>query len=72
MATPLLRGAALIRPQTTIADVQFVLDGPQRSGATLMCEQAKLSDPELLALCGNIIGSQCPEIGQLKAWRDRR
>lgn len=66
-------GFALIRTQTTIGDTQFARAMiPHHSGAILMCEQAKLSDPELLELCTNIIKSQREEIGQLKTWLARQ
>src|SRR3546814_3040762 len=39
---------ALIRTQTTIGDTAFLRSMiPHHSGAILMCEQAKLSDPEV-------------------------
>ena len=59
---------ALIRTQTTIGDTQFLRSMiPHHSGAILMCEQAKLRDPELVALCGNIVRSQRDEIEQMKS-----
>ena len=58
----------LIRTQTTIGDAAFLRSMvPHHSGAILMCEQASLTDPELVALCGNIIKSQQDEIAQMKA-----
>ena len=64
---------ALIRTQTTIGDTQFVRSMvPHHSGAILMCEQARLDDPELVALCANIVKSQREEIDHLKAWLGRR
>lgn len=63
---------ALIRAQTTIGHLQFARSMiPHHSGTTLMCEQAKLSDPELLQFCQDIIRSQRQEIGQLEAWLER-
>ena len=60
---------ALIRTQTTIGDAQFARSMiPHHSGAILMCEQAKLTDPELTSLCEQIIVSQRKEIGQLKSF----
>jgi cytochrome bd-type quinol oxidase subunit 2 len=59
---------ALIRTQTTIGDRAFLRSMiPHHSGAILMCEQASLSDPEIVRLCGNIIRSQREEIDQMKA-----
>jgi len=64
---------ALIRTQTTIADSAFLRSMiPHHSGAILMCEQAKLSDPQVAALCTNIIKSQREEIAQMKAMLARR
>ncbi len=64
---------ALIRTQTTIGDVEFARSMiPHHSGAILMCEQASLSDPELVALCGEIIPAQQSEIDQLKDFLARR
>jgi uncharacterized protein (DUF305 family) len=59
---------ALIRTQTTIGDRAFLRSMiPHHSGAILMCQQASLSDPEIVKLCGNIIKSQREEIDQMKA-----
>jgi len=59
---------ALIRSQTTIGDTEFLRSMiPHHSGAILMCKEASLSDPELKALCGQIIKSQREEIDQMKA-----
>lgn len=40
---------------------------PHHSGAILMCEQASLTDPEVIALCKNIVESQTAEIAAMKA-----
>lgn len=64
---------ALIRTQTTIGDEAFARSMiPHHSGAILMCDQASLSDPELIALCREIIRSQRAEIDQLKSFLARR
>lgn len=56
-----------IRNQFGIGDVQFARSMiPHHSGAILMCEQARLSDPELKDLCSQIIESQRREVDQLK------
>ena len=56
-----------IRGQLLVGDRQFLRSMiPHHSGAILMCEQAKLSDPEIKTLCGNIIRSQKDEIDQMK------
>ncbi|MDC7810187.1 DUF305 domain-containing protein [Sphingomonas koreensis] len=59
---------ALIRTQATIGDVQFLRSMiPHHSGAILMCREAKLGDPEIIALCERIKQSQAEEIDQMKA-----
>lgn len=66
--TVFLGSFALIRTQTTIGDTAFLRSMiPHHSGAILMCEQASLKDPNIVALCGNIIKSQREEIAQMKA-----
>jgi len=40
---------------------------PHHSGAILMCQEASLSRPEIVKLCGEIIKSQREEIDQMKA-----
>jgi hypothetical protein len=57
-----------VRAQLLVGDRQFLRSMiPHHSGAILMCEQASLKDPEIQALCGNIIISQKQEIDQMKA-----
>jgi uncharacterized protein (DUF305 family) len=64
---------ALIRTQTTIGDTAFLRSMiPHHSGAILMCQEANLSDPEIVRLCGNIIKSQRDEIDQMEAMLARR
>lgn len=63
---------ALIRTQTTIGDRAFTRSMiPHHSGAVLMCQEASLRDPELTALCGEIIEGQRREIDQMKAILNR-
>ena len=63
---------ALIRTQTTIGDRAFLRSMiPHHSGAILMCSEASLSNPELIALCGQVTKSQRDEIQQMKAMLDR-
>ena len=58
---------ALIRTQTTIGDTAFLRSMiPHHSGAILMCREARLSDPEIVGLCAEIIKSQRAEIDQMK------
>lgn len=64
---------ALIRTQTTIGDTAFLRSMiPHHSGAILMCEQAKLSDPEVRELCSGIIAGQKSEIDQMKRILERK
>ncbi|MEO6041026.1 MAG: DUF305 domain-containing protein [Croceibacterium sp.] len=57
-----------MRDQTLIGDRQFLRSMiPHHAGAVLMCRRASVQDPELRALCTNIIASQTQEIGQMKA-----
>ena len=62
-----------IRTQALVGDDQFLRSMiPHHSGAILMCEQAKISDPEIKNLCGGIIRSQKAEIDQMKQILKRR
>lgn len=64
---------ALIRTQTTIGDSAFLRSMiPHHSGAILMCEKAKLSDPEVRQLCSGIIAGQKAEIDQMKRILERK
>src|SRR5215217_7283755 len=61
-----------IREQWAVGDRQFLRSMiPHHSGAILMCEEAKISDPELQMLCGRIIKSQAEEIAQMKTLLER-
>lgn len=56
-----------IRNQTAISDTEFLRSMiPHHGGAILMCEKASIEDPEIQALCRNIILSQQSEIDQMK------
>jgi uncharacterized protein (DUF305 family) len=56
----------LTRTQTAIGDDQFLRSMiPHHSGAILMCREASIADPEIIALCGNIERSQRAEIDQM-------
>jgi uncharacterized protein (DUF305 family) len=64
---------AAMRTQAAVGDAEFLRSMiPHHSGAILMCEKAKLSDPEIVALCRNIVQSQAQEIAQMKAIAQRR
>ncbi len=57
-----------IRQQTLVGDAQFLRSMiPHHSGALLMCENAKISDPEIQALCKGIIEGQQREIEQMNS-----
>lgn len=57
----------LIRQQTAISDRQFLKSMiPHHAAAILMCEEAPLTDPQIMQLCRTIIASQSSEIRQMK------
>lgn len=61
-----------IREQSLVGDNQFLRSMiPHHSGAILMCEKAKIRDPKLRELCGNIVVSQKAEIDQMKSMLER-
>jgi hypothetical protein len=56
-----------MRTQAAVGDKQFLLSMiPHHSGAILMCEQASLTDPEIQALCGEIVPAQQAEIARMQ------
>lgn len=58
---------AATRAQALIDDRQFVDSMiPHHSGAILMCREAALGDPELVALCDDIMRTQRSEIEQME------
>ena len=65
-------GFAGMRSQLAIGDTQFLRAMiPHHSGAVLMCREASLTDPEIVALCGQIQRSQREEIDQMKRILER-
>ena len=65
-------GTVGTRAQAGIGNVQFLRSMiPHHSGASLMCREASVSDPEIIALCGNIQRSQRAEIDQMKRILER-
>jgi uncharacterized protein (DUF305 family) len=59
---------AAMRAQTAIGNAEFLRSMiPHHSGAILMCEQASITDPEIVSLCRGIIESQKKEIAQMQA-----
>lgn len=62
-----------MRTQAAVDDTEFLRSMiPHHSGAILMCQQASLTDPEVLGLCEDIVRSQEQEIAQMKALLARR
>lgn len=60
------------RNQTGIDNANFLRSMiPHHSGAILMCTRAGITDPEIKALCQEIIGSQSEQIGQMNAILER-
>lgn len=63
----------LIRQQTAIEDRQFLKSMiPHHAGAILMCEQAKITRPEVRKLCGEIESSQASQIALMKSLLERK
>ena len=57
----------LVRNQSLIGDEQFLKSMiPHHASALLMCEKADIKDPEINALCKNILAGQQKEIDQMK------
>ncbi|WP_436096852.1 DUF305 domain-containing protein [Bosea sp. LjRoot237] len=57
-----------MRTQAGVGNAEFLRSMiPHHSGAVLMCEQASVTDPEIVALCRSIIESQQKEIAQMQA-----
>jgi uncharacterized protein (DUF305 family) len=62
-----------MRTQAGIGDREFLRSMiPHHSGAILMCREAAITDPELVALCKEIVRSQTAEIAQMEAILQRR
>jgi hypothetical protein len=58
---------AAMRTQAAVDDQEFLRSMiPHHSGAVLMCEQADIKDPEIAALCDQIIVGQQKEITQMQ------
>ncbi|WP_142849031.1 DUF305 domain-containing protein [Telmatospirillum sp. J64-1] len=55
------------RAEVLVGDEQFLRAMiPHHSRAILVCEQAAITDPEIVRLCGQIIDSQQREIDQMQ------
>ncbi|WP_450088446.1 DUF305 domain-containing protein [Rhizobium terrae] len=60
------------RSQALVGDRQFIASMiPHHSGAILMCGEAMLKDPELVALCAKISRGQREEIEQMNTIQAR-
>jgi len=63
-----LASFAAMRTQAGVGNADFLRSMiPHHSGAILMCNQASITDPEITALCREIVTSQEKEIAQMKA-----
>jgi hypothetical protein len=63
----------LIRTQTLISDEQMLRSMiPHHSEAILVCEQSSLTDPDIIALCEEIIQTQEEEIAIMNAFLERQ
>lgn len=61
-----------MRTQAAIGDKELIRGMiPHHSGAILMCGKARLTDPELIALCDDIVSAQEREISQMQTILDR-
>ncbi len=53
---------------TSLKSTQFLRSMiPHHSGAILMCEQSSSADPEIVALCREIVAAQKAEIAKMRA-----
>lgn len=63
---------AAMRTQAAVGDEEFLKSMiPHHSGAILMCEEASLTDPEIVRMCREIVRSQQAEIAQMQAILER-
>ena len=61
-----------MRSQAAIGDKELIRGMiPHHSGAILMCGKAKLTDPELITLCDEIVDAQERELAQMQAVLER-
>ncbi|HSX92865.1 MAG TPA: DUF305 domain-containing protein [Hydrogenophaga sp.] len=59
---------AAMRTQAGIGDREFLRSMiPHHSGAILMCQEAQITDPRIVALCQEIVKSQTEEIARMEA-----
>jgi hypothetical protein len=56
-----------MRTQAGVGDADFLRSMiPHHSGAILMCEEAAITDPQIIELCRTIIAGQSAEIAQME------
>ncbi|HEY9554083.1 DUF305 domain-containing protein [Allosphingosinicella sp.] len=61
-----------MRVQGGIGNEEFLKSMiPHHSGAILMCEQASITDPEIIDLCREIVESQRREVAQMRRLLER-
>lgn len=61
-----------MRTQAAVGDAEFLRSMiPHHSGAVLMCREARITDPEIKALCDDIIVGQQREIEQMQEILER-
>jgi hypothetical protein len=59
---------SLIRAQTAVSGREFLRSMiPHHGAAILMCERARIEDPDILDLCRRIVTGQQAEIDEMKA-----
>lgn len=57
-----------MRQQAAVGDRRFLRSMiPNHSGAIFMCQEAALTNPEVIVLCRTIVESQKQEIATMKA-----
>jgi uncharacterized protein (DUF305 family) len=57
----------LARTQTPVGNDQFLRSMiPHHSSAIVMCEEAAITDPQIIELCGEIVATQVREIDEMK------
>ena len=61
-----------MRTQAGVGNEEFLKSMiPHHSGAILMCEQASITDPEIVSLCNEIVQAQEIEIAQMQRILER-
>ncbi|WP_099041878.1 DUF305 domain-containing protein [Mycobacterium neglectum] len=72
LAVIFLGAFVLGRTETFVGNEQFLKSMiPHHSRAILVCQESKITDPEIIALCDKIVRSQQAEIAEMKRILDR-